>query len=82
MLDKPSVQLYNTRYHKEKQTMRIDVLDVVDREDGGANIIIDMDEKSTEQFARIGIIKVLTDAAEHTEAYHDQTDSRQLELEL
>jgi hypothetical protein len=82
MLDKPSVQLYNTRYHKEKQTMRIDVLDVVDREDGGANIIIDMDEKSTEQFARIGIIKVLTDAAEHTEAYHDQTDSRQLELDF
>jgi len=82
MLDKPSVQLYNTRYHKEKQTMRIDVLDVVDREDGGANIIIDMDEKSTEQFARIGIIKVLTDAAEHTEAYHDQTDSKQLELDF
>ena len=62
--------------------MRIDVLDVIDREDGGANIIIDMDEKSTEQFARIGLIKVLTDAAEHTEAYHDQTDSRQLELDF
>jgi len=62
--------------------MRIDVLDVIDREDGGANIIIDMDEKSTEQFARIGIIKVLTDAAEATADQHDQTDSKQLELDI
>ena len=82
MLDKPSVQLYNTRYHKENQTMRIDVLDVVDREDGGANLIIDMDQKSIEQFARIGLIKVLMDAAEDTAAYHDQTDSRQLKLDI
>jgi hypothetical protein len=44
--------------------------------------LIDMDQKSIEQFARIGLIKVLMDAAEDTAALHDQTDSRQLKLDI
>jgi hypothetical protein len=62
--------------------MRIDVIDVVDLPDGGANIIMDMDESSKEQFARIGILKVLTDAINDTLDYNNISDPDQLELDI
>ena len=62
--------------------MRIEVLDVVDLPDGGANIIMDMDENSKEQFARIGILKVLTDAINDTLDYNNISDPDQLELDI
>lgn len=43
--------------------MRIEVIKVVDNEDGSATVEFDMDEDSLRVFAKIGVLKALSDAA-------------------
>lgn len=41
----------------------IEIVDMKDLEDGGALVTFEMDHESTILFAKIGLLKVLTDAA-------------------
>ena len=45
--------------------MQIEVLEVKDLPDGGAILVFDMDQETLVQMAKIGLLKVLTEAAEH-----------------
>ena len=56
MLDKPSVQLYNTRYHKENQTMRIDVEDIIENDDGSATLTLDMDSTALQALLSFAVV--------------------------
>jgi hypothetical protein len=42
---------------------KIEVVSFVENEDGSANVVFDMDKEALETFAKIGILKVLTDEA-------------------
>lgn len=42
---------------------KIEVVSFVENEDGSANVVFDMDKEAVETFAKIGILKVLTDEA-------------------
>lgn len=76
MLDKPSVQLYNTRYHKENQTMRIDVEDIIENDDGSATLTLDMDSTALQALLSFAVVEALKNGIK------DQTDSRQLKLDI
>lgn len=43
--------------------MTIKVLDIIDQEDGSAILSVDMDETTLKQLASIGLLKLITDAA-------------------
>ena len=61
----------------------VDVVEIKDLPDGGADIIMDMDSVALRQFARVGILKVLTDEAERVLAEHGERKTRkQLKKEI
>lgn len=45
--------------------MQIEVLEIKDLPDGGAILVFDIDQNSLVEFAKIGLLKVLTEAAEN-----------------
>ena len=51
--------------------MNIEVINVVDLDDGGAVMTIEMDSEMISAMAKIGLMKVLTDAAEQTIKEHE-----------
>lgn len=54
--------------------MKIEVVNIVEHDDeDGAMMIIDMDRAALEAMAKIGLLKVLTDAAEQAIVYHAET---------
>lgn len=42
---------------------KIEVVSFAENEDGSANVVFDMDKEALETFAKIGLLKVLTDEA-------------------
>ena len=47
----------------DKVKAQIEVISVVENEDGSMNVTFDMDQESVIAFAKIGLLKVLVDAA-------------------
>lgn len=47
----------------DKVKAQIEVVSVVENEDGSMNVTFDMDQESVVAFAKIGLLKVLVDAA-------------------
>jgi hypothetical protein len=54
----------------EPKGFSFDVVSITDRDDGSADMVLDMDQETLKVFARVGILKVLTDAAEKTILEH------------
>ena len=50
--------------------MNIEVINVVDLDDGGAVMTVELDRETLVTMAKIGLMKVLTDAAEQTIKEH------------
>jgi hypothetical protein len=50
--------------------MKIEVVNIVEQCEDGAMMIIDMDRAALEAMAKIGLLKVLTDAAEQAIVDH------------
>jgi len=56
---------------------KIEILEITDNDDGSANVTLEMDHDAVMIFAKIGLLKVLTDTAndvlssELTESVHD-----------
>lgn len=51
--------------------MNIEVINVVDLDDGGAVMTVEMDRETLVTMAKIGLMKVLTEAAEKTIKEHE-----------
>jgi hypothetical protein len=49
--------------------MQIEVVSVVENEDGSANVVFDMDVEAKETFLRLGIMKALMDSVAAAEKY-------------
>lgn len=54
--------------------MKIEVLEIVEQEDGGVIMSVDMDDEMIIAMAKIGLLKVLTDAAEASIKEHEKQD--------
>lgn len=54
--------------------MKLEVLEITDLDDGTARIMIDTDYESILTFAKIGIIKALTDSLEESDEYHSEAE--------
>ena len=52
--------------------MKFDVVEVSDKQDGGAVMTFDMDRETLVAFAKIGLLKVLTDEAERVIREHEE----------
>ena len=52
--------------------MKFDVVEVSDTPDGGAFLTLDMDRETLVAFAKIGLLKVLTDEAERVIREHEE----------
>ena len=52
--------------------MRLEVLEIIDQHDGSAKMVVELDYKSIVQFAKMGIIHALTEAAENSLDYHNK----------
>lgn len=50
--------------------MKIEVLNIVELDDGGGVMTVEMDSEMISAMAKIGLLKVLTDAAEQTIKEH------------
>ena len=50
--------------------MKIEVVEIVDQEDGGALIKFDMDNEAVLMFAKIGLLQCLTETAEAAKKTH------------
>lgn len=50
--------------------MQIEVVEIVDREDGGAVIKFDMSPEAIMMFAKIGLLQCLTESAEAAKKLH------------
>ena len=50
--------------------MKIEVVEVVDQEDGGALIKFDMSQEAVLMFAKIGLLQCLTETAEAAKEKH------------
>ena len=50
-------------------SMQIEVVSVVENEDGSANVVFDMDVEAKETFLRLGIMKALMDSVAAAEKY-------------
>lgn len=46
--------------------MRIEVIKVVDNEDGSAEVEFEMDSEALRAFAKIGVLKAISDAVKET----------------
>lgn len=60
--------------------MELQVISIADEEDGGATLTLDMDRETLLAFAKVGIVKVLTDEAnrvieEHGNEYSEDSGS-------
>ena len=68
---------------KERNTMKIDVLDYIESDGGGATISFDMDSESINFFAKIGITTALTESLNDAVEFHGKDiDSGQLSLNI
>ena len=56
----------------DKVKAQIEVVSVVENEDGSMNVTFDMDQESVVAFAKIGLLKVLVDAAK--EVLNEEVD--------
>lgn len=45
--------------------MKLEVISITDNDDGSATVVMEIDEQWLKAFAQIGILKVLTDAAQY-----------------
>jgi len=54
--------------------MRIEVISVHDTPDGGCRMVVEMDEDTAIQFAKIGLLTSLRTAAEQVIAEHREDD--------
>ena len=52
--------------------MKIEVVNILEQCEDGAMMIIDMDRAALEAMAKIGLLKVLTDAAEQAIKDHEE----------
>lgn len=52
--------------------MKIDVTEVIDHEDGSCTITFDLETETLNTFARIGLLKVLTDAANDSKVMNEE----------
>ena len=52
--------------------MKLEVTSYSENEDGSAQVVFDMDNDTLHCFAKIGILKVLTEAAELTKEEHGE----------
>ena len=62
-----------TTQEEEKSHVKFFVESITDTEDGGANMIVNMDYETLLAFAKIGIMKVIEDAANKVIADHGPT---------
>jgi hypothetical protein len=51
-------------------TFKIEVLEVVDNEDGSCRVVFDLDHSAIIKFAKIGLVQTLLDAAKLAEIQH------------
>lgn len=56
-------------------TMQMDVIAIDDNDDGSATLTIDIDYETLKAFAKIGILKVLTDEANRVIKEHENEHS-------
>lgn len=62
--------LMETWMAEDKSNMKFFVESIVDTEDGGANMIVNMDYETLLAFAKIGVMKAIEDAANKAIAEH------------
>jgi hypothetical protein len=55
--------------------MKIDVLSITNNPDGSGTMIVDFDKEALVTFAKIGLLKVLTDEAERIIKEHEDEHS-------
>jgi hypothetical protein len=60
--------------------MKVDVVDYIEQEGGGAELVLDLDQQAVDHFVRIGVIHALTESL--TEMVEDFDDSDQLKLDF
>ena len=52
--------------------MKLEVTSYIENDDGSATVVFDMDNDTLHCFAKIGILKALTEAAERTKEEHGE----------
>jgi hypothetical protein len=52
--------------------MKLEVTSYTENNDGSGTVVFDMDNETLHYFAKIGILKVLTEAAERTKKEHGE----------
>ena len=52
--------------------MKLEVTSYTDNDDGSGTVTFDMDNETLHYFAKIGILKVLTEAVERTKEEHGE----------
>jgi hypothetical protein len=55
-----------------EQGMKFDVVSFKDNDDGSGTMVVDFDNEALITFAKIGILKVLTDEAERVIKEHEE----------
>jgi hypothetical protein len=55
-----------------EQSMKFDVVSFKDNDDGSGTMVVDFDNEALIAFAKIGILKVLTDEAERVIKEHEE----------
>jgi hypothetical protein len=55
-----------------EQGMKFDVISFKDNDDGSGTMVVDFDNEALIAFAKIGILKVLTDEAERVIKEHEE----------
>jgi hypothetical protein len=58
--------------NKQNEEFHVEVIDVVENEDGSATVVLDMDSKAAQAFLSLGVLRAIEVGLEATESSEEE----------